>query len=288
MTDADRAYQSLPGIRWSRLKHMLTSAAHYKHACDAKEGPETTARRLGRAIHCALLEPEAFKSRWVTWTGKVRNGKAWEAFKLEHADREIMSVSESRLVVASAAAIRRHRTALLYLRGAREMTLTWTDAETGLPCKLRLDLLCARRLLDVKSTGRLDPRTFGRTCAALSYHGQLAFYMDGLAACGIEVDPEPIILAVETSAPFDVVPFEVPKVVVDAGRSLYRGLLHRVKECLDADSWPGRSPDGMMTLEFPTYALPESELDMTGVEGFDAPATGRGHAPPPEWRGEEF
>lgn len=284
----DRDYQAIPGIRWSRLRHMLVlvgppmvvSPKRYKHACDAKESPDTDARLLGRAIHCATLEPDSYEERYTWWTGKAKWDKRTKACKeflaaAAASGKELISPAQHRAAMACALAIRRHPAAMRYLSGAKEAMFTWTDRETGLPCKMRLDLLTQRRLLDVKSSSRgVDPRSFGRWTAAYSYHAQLAFYFDGLKANGFELQ-DPMIIAVESGAPHDVVVHEVGKLVIDAGREIYSKLLFEVRAGLereaqgDPDPWPGIAPRFPVPLELPAYAMPEPELDMEGVEGFD-------------------
>lgn len=251
MTEAE--YAAKPGVRWSHLKRMAKSALHYRAAVDGLFGGETRALRLGRALHSMLIEPDTFNGEWVCWAGQ-RRGKKWEDFAEANADRSILTWTEMSFVTNAAAAVRRHRVALEYLGGARELFVTWLDEETGLRCKARIDLLAADRLVDLKSSAAIDPFSFGRLAARLGYHAQLAFYLDGLVANGVVIQPEPILIAVEMAIPFDVVPYELSLPVMEAGRREYRRLLLQVAECEARGEWPGRSPASLVQLEIPDWA----------------------------------
>lgn len=265
-------YEKLPGIRWSTLRAMAASALHYFTAVKGIGArKETRPMRLGRAVHCLLLDGrDMFDERWVEVPAAAddRRTKAYKIFAAANVDREILTRAEMRLVVGVAGAIARHRIASRYLVGAREQTVTWRDSVTGLRCKARVDLLTTARVLDLKSTGRLGAREFARTAANLGYHCQLAHYEMGLRANRWQGEPEPILLGVETAEPFDVVVYEVPTVAMEAGRREVRRLLDLVAECEKKGEWPGRAPDRIVPLELPEWAFGgfDDGLDFSGLE----------------------
>lgn len=265
MTEAE--YRERPGIRWSHLKYMARSAMHYAAAVEGLIGADTRALRLGRALHAFLLEPELFKATWVAW-GARRAGKKWDEFEAAAlaAQKEIVTWNEMALVTNAAAAVQRHPIAARHLVGTREAFITWLDQDTGLRCKARLDLLSAERLCDVKSTVTVDAFAFGRLAAKLGYHAKMAFYMDGLAASGVVVEPEPILIAVEIARPWDVVPFEMSLPVMEAGRREYKRLLLQVAECQARGEWPGRAPASLVQLEIPDWAYGGFDDGLDAVE----------------------
>lgn len=259
-------YEKLPGVRWSTLRAMATSAMHYVSAVEAiGQREESRPMRLGRAIHCLLLDGrDAFRERWIA-CDLDRRTKLWKEFEVAHAHLEILKGAEMTLVERSVAALTRHAVAKRFLAGAREQVVTWLD-RTGLRCKARVDLYTSARLLDLKSTSRLDMRDFGRSAARLGFHCQLAMYMDGLRQNGWDGLPEPIVLGVETSRPFDVVAFEVPMVAIEAGRREYQRLLVQVAECEAKGEWPGRAPDRLVQLELPEWAFGGFDDGLADVE----------------------
>src|SRR5690606_13913347 len=94
------------------------------------------------------------------------------------------------------------------------------------------------------------------------YHVQAAFYLDGLRANGIDVEPEPVHIVVEKSPPFDVVVYRIPEHVVELGRRTYRGWLERLVECRTTGQWPGRA-EGEVELVLPEWCF------ATGDDGLE-------------------
>lgn len=257
------AYEADRSINWSLLREMAKSPRHYQHRLTTPR-PDTPAMRLGRAVHTATLEPDLFPLQWTVWDGR-RAGKEWQEFAAVNADKSILTVEEYESALAIRDAVHGHKSAGRLLRHGRpEVTLKWTDPETRQRCKGRLDWLCGDTLTDLKTSRDVEPRAFGRAFAQLWYHGQLAFYRRGLRACGHAQGPV-YVIAVEAAAPFDVMVYEVGEDELAAGDDLVRTLLWQVKDCRKAyrnRPWPGRD-SGIAPLQFPLWALPESEYSGT-------------------------
>lgn len=271
-------YNRMPGIRWTVLAAMAKSPAHYVLEVARVSSPdvkETEDRRLGRAIHCLTLEgDDVFGCRWVSYEGtRDKRHAKYQAFLAEHPGAEVLSVKEMRLVKGMARSLQRHPVVIRYLEtGVREAPLTWRDVPTGLQCKARPDLLTPHRLLDLKSGQRMDEFGFTQTAQRLGYHCQMAHYMDGLLATGWNGSQEPILLGVERTDPFDVVPYEMPHAILMQGRRIVRRLLDRVAECDQRGEWPGRAPRDVVRLNsavewrFAGMYDDLSDLDMSGLE----------------------
>lgn len=254
-------YAAIRAVNWSSLRNLAVSPLRYRHAATHPQA-DTPAMALGRLIHTATLEPELM-SGYAVWTGGSRRTNAYREWAAEQGGREIVTAAEHEQALGAASAVWKHRAASRLLRGGRtEAVLKWVDPETRVRCKARLDHLGGGVLTDLKSTGDIDARTFGRTAQRLGYHGKLAFYRMGLAAAGYE--PEPVyIIAVEQAAPHDVAVYEVDEDTLFVGGLEARALLHRLKECRRRRSWPGRYPT-VERLDFPSWALP-SDSDMTDL-----------------------
>lgn len=256
-------YCKLPGINWSTLKHMLVSPRHYQHA--AKEPPMDAVKfRIGRATHTLVLEPENFPDRYVQWKSR-RQGKAWKAFEASALEegKTVLTTTEWKRAMGAGTAVMADDNANQFLvgDGERELVLQWEDEDTGLACKCRLDF-AGRHLVELKSTEAIEPRRFGSTCARMSYHAQVAMYWDGLAANGIDVELEPVIVCVESVRPHDVAVCRVPDPIVELGRREYRGLLRRVAECMEEDRWPGVA-EQVYDLALPEWAYARDPLPLT-------------------------
>ena len=255
-----QTYRDLPGINWSSLKLMGSSPLHFKYGL-THERPDTPAMQLGRAAHCAVLEPDAFPRRYVLWDGGIRRGEKWDKFRQANAGKECLSAADYETALAIRDAVRAHKSARRLLRwGKPEVSLRWLDESSRMWLKARLDWIAPRgTLVDLKTSRDIEPRAFGRTAANLEYHGQLAFYRRGLIARGAALEPV-FIIAVESGPPFDVLVYEVDEDVLFAGDQLVTAYLHRLKTCRRRRSWPGRD-SGVQTLDFPTWALaPESDF----------------------------
>ena len=256
-------YEQIDALNWSTLKLLATSPLLLQHRTShGGERPDTYELRLGRWIHCALLEPERWAANHVAkpdfGDGRTKAAKEAKAAWLEtmRPDVEVLDASDYTLVERCAAAVLAHPVAarLLYA-GRREEIVTWTDEETGVACKGRLDFIAPGYILDLKSTRQQTLRGITRDFAALLYHGQLAYYHDGaVAARLIPRDAEgPYAIAVQTVEPFDVVPGRLPLLDLERGRSLYRSLLRRYVECQAAGWWPGIAPD-LIDFSLPAWA----------------------------------
>jgi hypothetical protein len=105
---------------------------------------------------------------------------------------------------------------------------------------------------------------FANAVARYGYHAQLAWYLDGLRTNGIEVHDTPILVAVQSSPPHDVVTYHLPDHVVQAGRDEYRKLLVKVAECEASGDWPGIAPEELeMVLPEWGYQIDDEPLALT-------------------------
>ncbi len=260
-------YDAHPGVRWSNLSHMRKSPAHYLHAL-TKKRKDTSALNTGSALHTLVFEPETYAERFTTYAASKSKGegarKAWEAFQEDARERGliILDSEEEARAQGCAAAVRSEASAYIApSRGRAEIPITWTDAETGLLCKARLDWLTIYRLLiDLKSTRSTDEHAFANQAWKLGYFHQQMFYSMGVAAAtGCALDEVPFLfVAVESEAPFDVALFEPCEETRYAALEDVRKLLAQLAECQRKQKWPGRY-DGPHMLKAPKYVLMSDE-----------------------------
>lgn len=244
-------YEEIDALNWSTLKHLATSPRMLKWRSEHPR-PDSPALALGRGGHCALLEPERFAQTYAVppkkWDRRFKDQKAeaaaWEATLAPGI--EVLDFEEYETVVRLAEAVRAHPAAARLLRAGRvEEIVTWTDEETGVACKARLDFIAPMYLLDLKSTRQQKIRAMWHDFASYLHHGQVAWYHDGaIAARVIPPDAErPRVIFVQTVEPFDVVPAQMTPTDLQTGRALYRSLLRRYIECQAAGWFPGLAAD---------------------------------------------
>lgn len=254
-------YFARPEVNWSLLKEMRRSPLQFNFR---RHNPREDTKRLmaGRAGHTAILEPDRFLLDYALWTGDRRAGKEWDKFCAANGGKTILKAEDYAAALGQRDAVRAHPVAANLLRAGRpEETVFWTDSETGLACKARLDWL-GEALVDVKTTVDVDARRFGALAYRYGYHCQLAFYLRGLRANGIDVPAK--IIAVETAEPYEVAVFGLDEDVLWAGDEEVGELLRRVSQCEVAKAWPVRYP-AEEPLALPSWAFPAEEDSTFGL-----------------------
>jgi exodeoxyribonuclease VIII len=234
------AYLAIKAVNWSLLKEARESAAHFR-ARELAPLEDTTRLAVGRAAHTAVLEGDDFLRAYSLFTGARRAGQEWEAHKAANVGRTHLKQDEYDQALAIRDAVRGHPAARRLLEsGIAEQSLQWTDEETGLACKARLDWLsvAAGALVDLKTTQSVDAFAFGRRAWDMGYHGQLAFYRRGLRAHGLDLAAK--IVAVEIEPPHDVAVFAIEDDALAQADAEVGRLLRLVAECRARDEYPGR------------------------------------------------
>lgn len=247
-------------ISWSRLKHYDRSPAHFIE--NWLNPPEPSpAMTLGSALHCLALEPDKFDARYaVAPAGVDRRTKAgkeeWAAFEEASKGKTVLSAEQMEQARGMADAIAASNAAsrALAMCPHREHAIEWIDPVTDLPCKGVLDAWGDRWIIDIKTTDDASARAFARTVANYQYHGQGAFYLDGLALTSPPTGPRYFLLvAVEKSTPYGVRVYSCSQDMIVTGRQLYLKLLGRHAECVSAGKWPGY-PDEVAPIDLPAWA----------------------------------
>jgi hypothetical protein len=255
-------YAALDAVNWSTLKHLADSPAHYRYRLRVPVA-DTPALQIGRLIHTLVFEPGLFAAEYAVWDGGRRAGKEWENFKGDHAGQTIFKADEVDEAVIIAETVRRSPLVQPYLDGGIfEHLVRWTDAETGLACKAKVDwwLPGARILLDLKSARTTNAFRFGAAAGRYKYHCQLAMYAAGIEASTGTPPARVLVVAVEKDAPYDVAVFELDAEAMQLGREEVRQHLLMLRACREADRWPGRY-DREMALVLPRWMTMTDDED---------------------------
>lgn len=251
-------YDAIEAARLSLLRFMKQSPAHYRHA-ETKPRIDTDSLRLGRVTHRLALEPERVMAHIAIWDGGRRFGKEWDSFRRKNSHKEILKPDELDECRSIAQAARLNQMTAPYLNGGQgEVTLRWTDEETGVLCKARLDFVAAIGVIaDLKTCRDASPVGFGRSCASFDYHAQAAFYVDGYKACTGKELPF-VVVAVEKSAPHVSQVYTLGEADLDAGRYAYGTWLSMLKKCRETGRWDGYA-EGPMALSLPNWVTGAEE-----------------------------
>jgi exodeoxyribonuclease VIII len=251
-------YHAVEALSASGIKKLLRSPAHYiLERTQAK--PPTEAMRIGTAVHTLLLEPHRAAEivEMPTFNSRSKDGKAerqaWleanegvQAFDSETFERVHRAAEAARVHPAAAA---------LLSEGRSEVSLMWSDAALGVPCKARVDWLRDDgAMVDVKTTQDASADGFSKAIGAFQYHAQAAWYFHGAEHLLGATPTFWAFVAVETEPPFAVATYVLDAASIRAGMTLCSRALRVYAECLQSGQWPGYSEE-VQPISAPRWSL---------------------------------
>ena len=289
----DDLYHKLPGASKSRLWTMRNwTPRRMRHEMGTPR-VATDAMALGAAIHDAVLLPDVFASRYAQagqcaavlksgpnkgarckHSGAGRYGGEW--FCGTHTDPNIAAYPDpvtalkpdewDACVGIRDAALHHSRARYLLEAERKELTALWTDVDSGVRCKGRLDVLSDDDtvITDVKSARSAAVEPFTRDIYGLGYFAQGAHYRAGARACGAEAEYF-VIIAAEKEPPFDLAVYEVKGEALDAGDAELRPLLRQWARCEAKETWPGY-PEAVTEVTLPPWAWVQSRERVARLE----------------------
>lgn len=250
-------YRAIEAMSQSGARKILKTPLHYVFDRDHPSEP-TDSMQFGTAVHCGVLEPDAFQAR-VAAAPKVDKrtnaGKAaWAEFCLGSVGKVILSPDDFDRVRRCADAVHAHPAARELLAGATiETSLFWTDARYKVPSKGRLDIRNHGGIVDLKTTKDASPEEFAKSIANFGYDVQGAHYFSG---CEHLLDATPeffVIIAVESEEPHAVACYAMPSNGILAGAHKMNLALERYARALESGRWEGY-PDTIETITLPRWA----------------------------------
>lgn len=243
----EQEYNAAEGVRRSDLWRMSESPEKYKWFLDHPEA-ETPALVFGSAAHKALLEPESFTDEFVVAPNVDRRTKAgkaeYDAFMTSAGDRTVIGQDDYDTILA----MRDKALSIPFVRavldGEHELPLFWTDADTGLKCKVKLDALKRNDgnviIADYKTAKDARTDVFNHAVFRLGYHLQAYMYSEGaMQALGLTERPDFIFIVQEKKAPYSVNIVQVGEDVINAGMDCFREYMGMLKQCTDTGYWWG-------------------------------------------------
>jgi exodeoxyribonuclease VIII len=244
-------YHGAPGVSKSGLDRINRSPAHFR----AGQSGDTAAQLIGRATHCAVLEPDDFRRRYAEGPEKLQADKDKKAKqKLEAQGYSVLRPNEMEHVLAIQEAVWAHPAARFLLSdGEAEVSAWWRDDATGELCKCRPDLVRPDNILaDLKTTRDASPEGFTREAWKYRYHVQAAFYSEGWEkAAGVTV-PAFLWIAVEPEPPYPVAVYAADSKQFRLGAQEADENLHTFHTCRVTGEWPAYSNE-IQTLGLPAW-----------------------------------
>jgi hypothetical protein len=251
-------YHAHPALSSSGAKRIVqTCPAVFKYERDHGRA-EKRAFDFGHAAHGLVLgvgEPLVVVDA-DDWRGKAAREERDAAYA---AGKVPILASEHATVKAMADAIVADPLAgALFDRdkGTAERSIFWHDTRHDVERRARLDWLttiggrpCA---VDYKTTNSADPAAIRKTVANFHYHQQDAWYLDGLAAAGLD-DAAFLFVFQEKTPPYLITVVELDYIARRVGRDLNTQALEVFAECTATGVWPGYSSD-VELISLPAWA----------------------------------
>jgi hypothetical protein len=259
--DADYHQRELGVASNTALAKFARAPLAYRTWVDGKDEAPTPAQHFGKALHCAVFEPHRFDTDFAiaprfgncSHKGPKEERDRW---RKAHEGQTWIDADDGDQIAGMVRVLWSHRIVarLLAAGGQSELTVRWDDPDTGVTCKLRLDRYIEdlAAVIDLKSTDDATERRFRRSIAEFGYDRQDAFYRDGMAAVGKDVDTF-VFIAIEKEPPHLVGLYSVDPEGQRDAREKNRTLLRQFRLCLEADRWPGLS-ENIVSVAVPRWA----------------------------------
>jgi hypothetical protein len=272
-------YHKLAAVSSSQLKRIHThTPLHAKAVIDNPDLMTSDEMDIGGGAHAILLTPRQFEEDYAFAgqceamvkssglpcenSGVKRVAGQWlcgthskgRTCDLAGNGITVLTTDNYRRVKGIHDAVWNNREARKILEVATdfELSVLWTDPETGLLNKARLDILCATIgvMPDLKTCRSI--KLFTEHAWKLAYHIQLAHYRRTAIVSGVTVDI-PAIIAVENEEPFDVAVFRPTDRFMELGVRDMDKAMHTIAECHRSGMWPGFA-NGTQYLDAPDWA----------------------------------
>lgn len=235
----NEVYHALPHASNSRLARLAKSPAHARYEPPRKQ---TSAMRMGSAIHASILEPHVFDREWLLMedTEDRRKSEYKEASK-HHDPEKILVGDEAAKVAAAQATIYADPNAgpLIEAPGWTELSAVSICPITGANIRFRFDKITEDRIgIDLKKTRDATEDEFSRSVANFRYHVQAALYSDQFfQLTGVSLRAW-VFLAIEDDPPHAVRLYIPSDNALELGRTEYQADLAKWAECENTGSWP--------------------------------------------------
>jgi hypothetical protein len=276
-------YHRWDAVSNSRLSRIARSPAHLKAYLE-EPSEDTLALKIGRAIHVAILEPDDFTRQYATaekCTASKKSGErcsnngiayfaadGWRCgvhpgsgpFDLS---RVPLSPKDYAVCMGARDAVHAHQSArhIVERLTEREMSLVWTDPETGEKVKARFDGYAPDVddgvVIDVKSTEDAREWAFAKSIHTYGYHRQGAIYLDGAAAHRLPVRHY-VIIAIEKDRPNALIVYRLTPGSIEQWQLEVRSHMRRYAECRRRNEWPAYTED-VQDISIPDYAFKQPE-----------------------------
>ena len=275
-------YLSNDAVSQSQLKYLDRSPAHLRELVDTPE-PETLAQILGTALHCRVLDPDAFGRVYETPSdcsaitkartncarmGTKKSGGSWYCSQHypggELDDVRILSLDEDDSISNMNAALYCHKDSKKFLskmvKDSTEVSLYFKHPRHDFFCKARPDLLLEQQgiIVDFKTTVDSGLDSFSRDILKYGYYRQAAWYLEAARICLPKVKwTNFVIISVEKKRPYAVSVNNLSDYYINIGEIELERLASIYADCSKKNEWPGY--EGINNIDPPEWLLRKYE-----------------------------
>lgn len=203
---------------------------------------------LGKAIHCAVLEPNEFDKRYAVQPKLDKRTKAGKeaaaSFAAAQGEREIITQEDHETLLLVRQAVHSNPLSAEILRLAESFEEVRQTEINGYDFKGIADIVGPNTIVDLKTTMDASPEAFKAAAGRMGYH------LQGAAYCELFQKSRFMWIAVETSPPYNVVIYEQGENSKKKATVLLHKLIDRFK------AWDGRPAsysEQVETLELPHW-----------------------------------
>lgn len=248
--DLDEAtYRAMPGLSYSGAKVLLDCPARYRY-----ERNHPVVKReydLGHVAHELILgKGSGFdvvdRADWRTNEAKHMRDDARARGLVPILRHEFEAAQGMADAIMDSAA------GPLFADGEAEVSLSWTDEQTGTPLRGRIDWLHPNAIVDPKTCDKASPAAIRKAAYDYGYWIQHAAYTEGLMACGLDWRPM-LFVFVETREPHLVTIVQPDDDAIAYGQRKWREAIDLFDACSATDSWPAYGTD-IQTIGLPAWA----------------------------------
>lgn len=249
----ENEYHSATGeLSASGAKVLLHSPAKFHYQRTHRSEP-TAAMLLGTATHSMIL---GAGQTFAPYDGsRATKATKEQVAEIEADGKTPISRREFDLAVGMADAVMSHKIAgKLFEEGQPEVSLFWTDEDTGVPCRGRADWLRPDMIVDLKTARDASRGGFERAALNLGYAIQNHWYVDGFAhTLGVELPF--VFVVVESDPPHNVGVYDLDDDFYEYGGDKARRAREMFRDCTAANSWPDWPDEiAIQSLTLPRWA----------------------------------
>ena len=267
LTDAE--YHRLPALSQSGMKLLLPPScpALFKHWQENRR-PSKPAYDFGHIVHDLVLGggPEIVTVPFDSWRTKAAQTMRDKAYAEDRVP--VLWADFCRAVACASAVLADPLAHSLFSNGRAEVTLSWTDPDTGVAMRGRVDWLRDKTkgrvyAVDLKTSASAEPKAFAKSAANFGYHQQQANYVDGIKAAGLSDNPGFLFVVVEVEPPHIVSVVELDPTDVELGRDMNARATRIFKACSESGHWPNYTGGEIARVSLPTWYVRQAEAEMT-------------------------